>query len=379
MNFEISNIENNGLSATMRINKPISSDKTKGLTGEMFTKEHDALVDSGVQNLLVTINSSGGNTFQGWEIFGTIAGSPMKTETQVVGVAASMAGVISQAGDKRTIKSNALFHAHSPRPEKGAKVGAGILNQVYNQIKTVFNENSSMIETDIVEMLNGETFFNANESIENGLFDEIIPTTGRVPKIEKTMNAADIMNVVNSFENKSVPAVSGKHKVQKMEKVNEMLSLSADAAESSTIEAVQKLQNSFSEVENINNELKEKNEGLKSQVEKMEAELAEINKTKAVSLIEDAIEAGKISVESQGQWTAKAIQDIENTKILLDSIKGATAKKIMDSNEGKGAEEVESATWGFEEWSMKNPEGLSVMQTENEARYNKLFNAYIDA
>jgi len=377
MNFELANIENNGTSAIMRINRKIDADPKKGITGEMFTKEHDALVDAGVQNLLVTINSSGGNTFQGWEIFSTIAGSPMKTETQVVGVAASMAGVISQAGDKRTIKSNGLFHAHAPRPEEGKQVGAGVLNQVYNQIKTVFNENSAMGENEVNEMLSGETFFNAETAINNGLFDEVIPTTGRTPKISESMDAEQIMNIINEFT--SDPAVSGKQKVQKMKQVNELLSLSADAAESSTVEAIQGLQNTISDVEKINNELKSKNDGLVEQVEQMQNELATINKSKAIELIDNAIAGGKISSESKSQWLAKAIGDIENTSILLDSIKGAKAPKIMGEpgEAGKTIETVENSTWTFEDWSKKDPAGLSQMQVENNAKYEKLFNAYI--
>ena len=186
MNNEFLHIENDGKSAIMRLNKPITSDPKTGITGEMFTKQHDALVDAGVKNLLVTINSTGGNTFQGWEIYSTIAGSPMNTETRVVGVSVSMAGVISQAGEKRTIYSHALFHAHSPRPEKGANVEKGMLEMVYNQIKNVFTSTSKMDESKVDNVLSGETFMNAKTAIENGLFDEVITANG-APKISAEM------------------------------------------------------------------------------------------------------------------------------------------------------------------------------------------------
>lgn len=380
MEFELSQIENNGRTAIMRLNRPISSDPTKGITGEMFTKEHDALVDAGVENLLVTINSSGGNTFQGWEIFSTIAGSPMNTETQVVGVSASMAGVISQAGDKRTIKSNALFHAHSPRPEKGAKVGAGVLMQVYNQIKTVFVENTNMDENGVDDILNGETFFDAEMAKENGLFDEVIPTTGRAPKIDKTMNATDIMEIVNAFENKAAnPGGQNpdnvKPKFHRMSKVNEMLQLSADASETSTIEAIQNMQKSIADLEKKNAGLITEVENANKVVEKLQGENQAMKTAKIESIVNAAIDAGKIEANNADVWKAMEIEQLENLLSTIPSkAQNATAPTIVENN--AEVENVESAGWNFEEWSTNDPAGLEKMRVENNAKFQKLFNEF---
>lgn len=382
MKFELSQIENNGQTAIMRLNRPISSNPDEGITGEMFTKEHDALVDAGVENLLVTINSNGGNTFQGWEIFSTIAGSPMNTETQVVGVSASMAGVISQAGDKRTIKSNALFHAHSPRPEKGAKVGAGVLMQVYNQIKTVFVENTNMDANGVDDILNGETFFDAEVAKENGLFDEIIPTTGRAPKIDKTMNATDIMNVVNAFEDKTAnPGGANanpdnvKPKIHKMSKVNEMLQLSADASETSTIEAIQNMQKNVADLEKKNAGLLKEVENANKAVEKLQGENQTMKTAKIESIVNAAVESGKIEADNKAVWESMEIEQLENLLATIPSKSpNAQAPTIVENN--AGVEGVENASWDYEQWSKNDPAGLEKLRVENHAKFIKLFNEF---
>ena len=155
-----------------------------------------------------------------------------------------------------------------------------------------------------------------------------------------------------------------------MNKVNELLSLTADASESSTVEAIQQLQNSVSELGTAN-------ESLLAQVEQMQNELSEVHKAKAVSLIENAVSEGKISESAKAVWTSKAIENIDNTVELLNSIKGAKAPIVVENKaKGSSVETVENANWTFEQWSKNDPKGLDAMRVENKTKYDKLFNAY---
>ena len=58
-NFQVGDKE-----ATIRLNKAITTDPEKGITGATFSNEFDALVNAGVEKIIVTINSPGGNVFQ---------------------------------------------------------------------------------------------------------------------------------------------------------------------------------------------------------------------------------------------------------------------------------------------------------------------------
>lgn len=350
--------------ATMRLNKAISSDPQKGITGEAFSREHDFLVSQGVKSLLIPINSVGGNVFQGLEIFATIQDSPMETETRVVGIAASMAGVISQAGNKRTIKEHALFHAHSPRPEAGKSVGAEMLTLAYNQLKTIFIGNTSMNESKVDEMLSSETFLSSEKGKSAGLFDEILPSSG-MPEISAEMDALELMNVFNKVN--TINNV-------KMKKVNLLLSLSAEAGEESAVSAISELQAKAAGAEKLRGE----NAKLTEQLKTLNNSLIEANKAKATTLVDSAIKSGKIDEKQKEIWIENAVANFESTSLMIEGIKGSVAsKKIMDEIDNN-VEGIESRKdWGFEEWSKNDPEGLKKMQTENSAAYLKMFDAYI--
>ena len=363
----IDNFKPGDKSAIMRLNRPISSDPNKGITGESFSREHDFLVANGVEKLLIPINSVGGNIFQGLEIFATIQDSPMETETRVVGISASMAGVISQAGNKRTIKQHARFHAHSPRPEAGKNVGAEMLQMAYNQLKTIFVSNSSMVESVVDEMLSHETFMSPSVAMENGLFDEVLTSSGKVPEISAEMDAEEMMNIFNQLEN---------YKCEPMTKVNSLLGLAAEAGEKSVIDAVVTLQAAAQNVETLS----EEKTALKAKIVELENSLVESNKAKATTLVENAITAGKIQEEQKSIWVENATTNFESAKLMLDGLKGASASaSIMDDKEiNKDVDKSENrAEWGFEEWSKNDPSGLEKMQTENKAKYEAMFNAYV--
>ncbi|MCP4502069.1 MAG: hypothetical protein GY822_19095 [Deltaproteobacteria bacterium] len=356
--------------ATMRLNQPIASSESDGITGASFSKEHDYLVSMGAEKLIVCINSIGGNVFQGLEIFSTIQDSPMETETRVVGIAASMAGVISQAGNKRTIKQHARFHAHSPRPESGKTVGLEMLQMAYNQLKTIFISNTSMDEPKVDEMLSKETFYTPKMAMKNGLFDEVLTSSGKMPEISNEMDAAQIMNIFNQVENID----SSKNK--NMEKLNSILNLSADAGEKTMIDAVVSLQAKAQE----NEALKVENQGLKTSVENLENSLADANKAKAVELVESAIKAGKIKAEQKDVWVENATSSFDNAKIMLDGIAGVQSSQNIMDDEGvdNGANDVENRKeWDFADWGKNDPKGLQAMKSENFAKYEKLFNAYV--
>ena len=354
--------------ATMRLNKPISSDPTKGITGESFSREHDFLVSQGVKKLIVPINSVGGNVFQGLEIFATIQDSPMETETRVVGIAASMAGVISQAGTKRTIKQHARFHAHSPRPEAGKSVGSEMLQMAYNQLKSIFISNTSMDESGVDDMLSKETFLNPENGIKAGLFDKILPSgNDRFPEITAEMDANQLMNIFNKKED---------IKTGNMKKVNSLLSLAAEAGEESAISAISELQAQAATA----GTLKAENTKLSEELKSLNDSLVEANKAKATTLIESAIGAGKIDEKTKSVWIENATLNFESAKSMLEGIKGSQASQNIMNEINQEVEGVENRKdWGFEEWSKNDPEGLKKMQTENSAAYEKMFNTYIES
>jgi ATP-dependent Clp endopeptidase proteolytic subunit ClpP len=100
--------------ATIEIHDQIGIDwwTGEGITAKKFARDFKALEDAGNEKIIVSINSPGGAIFDGIGIFNTIRGSKVETECRIMGIAFSMAAVISQAGDKTSAYQNCsiMFH-----------------------------------------------------------------------------------------------------------------------------------------------------------------------------------------------------------------------------------------------------------------------------
>src|SRR5688572_9757277 len=78
-----------------------------------FKRQLMALKGS-VTSVKVRINSPGGSVFDGVTIYNLLRSFPASIETQVDGLAASVASVIALAGDKITIAENGMMMIHDP-------------------------------------------------------------------------------------------------------------------------------------------------------------------------------------------------------------------------------------------------------------------------
>lgn len=351
-----------GGEATIRVNKPIvNSWNEEGITAAEFCSHLDYLVNTGASKITVAINSTGGSMFAGLEMYTAIKDCPVSICTKVVGVAASIAGVISQAGDNRVIMQHAIYHAHSPRPAKGAKVGQELLDLSYDSLKGLFMRSTGQSEEAVEEMLNKETFLSADEAKAFGLFDEVEADERQGVAVEG-MEAAAVMEVFNKLE----------HKVNKMQKVNAILSLSNDANEAATLEAVNGLKAEASKVP-----------ALEAKVEELENALNVANKAKAEALVNQAVEAGKITEEAAPMWVENAVTNYEGTKSMLEGITtapkavtnaaAADVTKVINSNDANVENRKE---WGYLEWSKNDPAGLKNLKNSNPAEFEKLLNEY---
>ena len=70
--------------------------------------------ETGNEELEIRINSPGGSVFHGWGIYNALIAYPGKKIIYIDGIAASMASVISLAGDEIYMSENAVFMIHYP-------------------------------------------------------------------------------------------------------------------------------------------------------------------------------------------------------------------------------------------------------------------------
>lgn len=170
-------IENKADKAEIWIYEQIGEDfwSGGGVTAKDFQKE---LSEIKAAQIDLHINSPGGQVFEGVAIYNMLKQHRATITTYIDGIAASIASVIALAGDRVVMAANALFMMHNP---SGIVMGtatdmrktADVLDKVRDTLLTVYTSKSTRSEKDIVDLLEAETWMNAEEAIEAGFADEI--------------------------------------------------------------------------------------------------------------------------------------------------------------------------------------------------------------
>lgn len=151
-----------------------------GITAKDFISELDALKTG---KITLRINSPGGDVFDGFAIFNAIKDHPAQVNTQVDGLAASIASIIAMAGDEITIASNAFFMVHnawafSLGNADDMRKMADTLDKIDTTIVKTYTERTGQTQRDIRQMMSDETWLNADEAVGLGFADRIMSGSG---------------------------------------------------------------------------------------------------------------------------------------------------------------------------------------------------------
>lgn len=363
--FYITNYVEGSKSAKMSIRKPIDEDRSKGINGDDFAEELEYLQNIGVEEVTIDINSIGGNIQQGFSIFQAIKDFKGKTITRVIGISASMAGMISQAGDERVILDYALFHCHGPQVPKGKKVDNSIVDLMRSSLVTILTSKSGISQEKAEELLSSENMFTAVEALNLGFFDRIEETKKKpvfmgVEVSNSEDKIKELYELANNFLNK---------KTIKMEKITSYLGLENASNEEAVLTAV-------TEIKNKATELEASLEVANTEKTALEAQVSELKNKMATSLVENAIKAGKIKKEASEKWVKLAVEDLGNAEELLGSLSGKTPA-VEIANEFTPEELENRKNWDFQQWGENDPIGLEKMKNTDKAKFDALLENYL--
>lgn len=163
--------------ATMRLYDEI------GLFGITAEEIGAALADVTAPELEVQISSPGGDVFSGIAIYNALRAHPARIVTRVDGMAASIASVIVQAGDRRIMLSGSQMMVHEAW---GIGIGtsgdlrelADILDKQTDVIAGIYHERSGRSKSLIRSLLKAETWMTADEAVKQGFADELVKPKG---------------------------------------------------------------------------------------------------------------------------------------------------------------------------------------------------------
>lgn len=148
------------------------------------------LAQANGEDILLHVNSPGGNVFSGMAIYQQLKGYPGKITAKIEGMAASIASVIVLAADEIIMPKNSYMMVHRAlsKTEGNAeqlRKTADTLDRLTGTIMDIYRDNLKLPDEfeDLEEKVNAETWLTANEAA--GFFKNI-----RVTGAEKVFACA---------------------------------------------------------------------------------------------------------------------------------------------------------------------------------------------
>ncbi|BCX51652.1 MULTISPECIES: head maturation protease, ClpP-related [Comamonas] len=151
-------------------------------TGITSKRISAALRSIGAKDVVVNINSPGGDFFEGMAIYNLLREHQGKVTVRVLGVAASVASVIAMAGDEILIGDGAFFMIHNAW---AVAVGnrhdmldsAKLLEPFDAAMAALYAHQTGMSTAEAAIMMDKETWIGAQQAVDDGFATGLLPSS----------------------------------------------------------------------------------------------------------------------------------------------------------------------------------------------------------
>ena len=161
---------------------PIASQRSwweDRVTPAQFNQELAAIGD--VEELVVRINSPGGDVFAAHAIYCRLRDIEAKITVKIDGWAASAATIVAMAGDVIQIPRNGVFMIHDPAMTVWDTYKAADFEKLAQELKVIkqsivntYAGRTKMKDEDIAAMMQEETWWTGDQAVEKGFCDSIM-------------------------------------------------------------------------------------------------------------------------------------------------------------------------------------------------------------
>lgn len=339
----------------------------------VFNREFEFLENVIKPSLIrILINSEGGSVLHGMSTYSCIQNSAIETECIIEGMAASMGSVLWAAGNRSLMRDYSILMIHNPfLPNSESSETTDLVKAFTYQIEMIYHKRFNLKKEQVRAIMTGEagcdgTYFNAQSAVKAGIIPStnIIHTSKQLcdkvkSELTHTNNMSEIQNLMSRIcneanlldkENKlfadTSPNLNQNYKTTSMNedknigiefgavaatlgmKDNEVKDVMARIAELTTVEAKLTTTNKAlsdaqliiagkeATVLNLQKDLTE----VKAKLSVYETKEADEKKVKIKTLVEAAINEGKIGKESEAQWVEMANSNYELADNTLKSI-----------------------------------------------------------
>ena len=384
----VENLSGSERTATMVLFGEISSNHGESfINGDSFAKELIFLAEHGIKHIKIPINSVGGSIRQGMSIITAMNVARMNgasIETFVIGVADSMSGMISAFGDKgkRNIANFGSGIIHEPliRDNEGNQVKIEDVQDpelksemiaMKDTLVTLMISSTGQTRSEISRVMKEGKRLNAGQMKDFGMVDNIIKLSNESIETEN-MTAVDLMvacSNINTIKNDNI---------NKMKNVNKILNLSNDASESSSVSAIEAIQNTVAE--NVITIGKKDAEilKLKGENEVLVNSAKETADATATSYVDALINAGKLNKENRDALVNSAKENFVGFKTLTESLQVTfvdVTKEIANAGVTDKTEVLAKEFYNLRQDGV----AYEAMKNDNPTKFNKLEDAFLNS
>lgn len=151
------------------------------LDDEITPKQFKSELMSGSGDIILWINSPGGNVFAASQIYNMLMDYKEDVTVKIDGLAASAASVIAMSGSKILMSPVSQIMVHNPmtvaigNAEEMSKA-IDMLSEIKESIINAYELKTNLPRDEISKMMDSETWMNARKAVELGFADEIMYT-----------------------------------------------------------------------------------------------------------------------------------------------------------------------------------------------------------
>ena len=295
------------------------------ISDKAFKQDIENLGD--VENITLYINSPGGSVFSAIAIANTLKNHKAKVTANIDGIAASAATIITSACDVVRMPKNAHFMIHNPMTfaygnNQDMEKTLNMLNKVKDSIIETYLYKSNTDKETLSELMNEETWMDAETAKGYGFIDEIINEEIEEEIIENKLIINNMAFDISKFKN---------FKAEKTNKSQNITPLNI------TINSTGNAENIADEIKNILNSGNNKKEEEKMTLEELKNKFPELynqvfNEGKEAGIKKEnermkAIDEMKISNYPELVENAKYTEKIEANELAVKVLKKQNEEK----------------------------------------------------
>ena len=302
---------------------------TYGVTAQDFISEIKGLKDMPIN---LRINSLGGDVFDGMAMYNVIKRREAKTTVYIEGIAASIATIIALGADEVIMAENSLFMIHNAwggtsGEAKDMRKTAETLDKITSELTDIYVKKTGLSYDALAEMMDEETWLNAEEAFRLGFIDTISDSI----KVAAKYDVSKFKNITQEeIKNKLSININNKKMTNELKewfnsKVEEIVTsvkgdvkVSADVAEQTAITV------------NLGD-----NEEITNKISEFEAKNIELSNK--MSLLEEELVSAKgnnetLTVEVEGLNAKINKADAKGTELETSSDPAIVENKVVDGN-----------------------------------------------